>query len=260
MNGQAYAAAPLKLGTHAVVESVKPSAVALSAGAAIRNATFDSMYYDLPALTLEELRKISGSLLAQGTVLMVKHSASKNGIDIATAKEFIASQKKKNFRIKTLVVPGVGSSALGAAALGRNVADYLGEPVAAIVPGYGAVDVLADASGGWYVLGANNVLLDMASRNEARGFKGSAEVSKEAAAATNVSVFNADTDWPSPMALMLNEASDVSVLRDIFKSNHGIRLLVGHSKGCLAIAFALHDFVQNSSQELPADFHVITIG
>ena len=50
--------------------------------------------------------------------------------------------------IRTLVVAGVGSSALGAAAFARNVADACGTPVAAVVSGYGLADLLTEALGG----------------------------------------------------------------------------------------------------------------
>ena len=56
----------------------------------------------------------------------------------------------------TLVVAGVGSSALGSAALARNVADAIQAPVVAVVSGYGLADVAAEALGGFVWFGALN--------------------------------------------------------------------------------------------------------
>jgi hypothetical protein len=46
-------------------------------------------------------------------------------------------------------ITGVGSSALGSAALAWNVSAALERPVLAIVPGYGVADVVLQALGGW---------------------------------------------------------------------------------------------------------------
>lgn len=59
----------------------------------------------------------------------------------------------------------MGSSALGAAALARNVADHRRAPVAAIVAGLGLADVVTEALGGWFVFGAGNVVRDVLARD-----------------------------------------------------------------------------------------------
>lgn len=257
----ALAVSPLKPVIRSAEKNAEPSAKALSWFASIRNATLDALFYDVPALTDDERAYLSRNLLAQGTVLIVQPGRRGNGIRAMTAREFIDGRAGIDVPIKTVVVPGVGSSSLGAGALGRNVADALNQPVAAIVAGYGALDVIADACGGWHILGANNMLLSMAAHNEASGFQNHAAVSRSAAGVTHDRVFAMDTDWVSPLGAMLDEASDVSVLRNLFKSKNGINLLVGHSKGCLAAAFALHDIAYRDGHEnLPDDLHVITIG
>jgi hypothetical protein len=50
--------------------------------------------------------------------------------------------------IDTVVIPGCGSSPLGAAALGKAVAEITGKPVAAIVAGQGAFDMWMEAASG----------------------------------------------------------------------------------------------------------------
>jgi hypothetical protein len=52
--------------------------------------------------------------------------------------------------LHTLAVSGVGSSAYGSVAFAWDVSAALGEPVAAIVPGYGLADVVPQALGGWF--------------------------------------------------------------------------------------------------------------
>lgn len=63
-----------------------------------------------------------------------------------TPEDFLRHAPSAN----ALAIAGVGSSALGAAAFARNVADGLGEPVAAVVSGYGLADVLTEALGGFF--------------------------------------------------------------------------------------------------------------
>jgi hypothetical protein len=55
----------------------------------------------------------------------------------------------ENAGLYTLTVTGVGSSAFGSVAFAWDVSEALGEPVAAIVPGYGLADVVPQALGGW---------------------------------------------------------------------------------------------------------------
>ena len=56
-------------------------------------------------------------------------------------------------QVKTVSVTGVGSSALGSAAFAWNVSEALGEPVAAIVPGYGLADIIPQGLSGFFGYG-----------------------------------------------------------------------------------------------------------
>src|SRR3984957_9234814 len=56
-------------------------------------------------------------------------------------------------RPRTLTITGVGSSAYGAVAFAWDVSTAIGEPVAAVVPGYGLADVVPQALGGWFGFG-----------------------------------------------------------------------------------------------------------
>lgn len=256
----ADAVAPLKQATHAATEAATPSASALLGVAAIWNTAVDMMYYDVGALTSGESDKLSDSLLAQGTVLIVQPGKGPDHIEIMKGDDFVDAQGNGCSSIQALAVPGVGSTSVAAAALARNVADVLQEPVAAIVPGYGAVDLFADACGGWYVLGANNAIFDIAAQVKAMDYEKSGAVSNKAGDATLGGVFHSGVEWPSPMALLLNEASEVVTLRKLFAQANNLKLLVGHSKGCLSLAFALNAVVRSGFNNFHADLHAITMG
>ena len=51
--------------------------------------------------------------------------------------------------VHALTVSGVGSPAYGSVAFAWDASVALGEPIAAIVPGYGLADVVPQALGGW---------------------------------------------------------------------------------------------------------------
>jgi hypothetical protein len=55
--------------------------------------------------------------------------------------------------VHAMAVAGIGGSAIGAAAFARNVADALGQPVAAVVSGYGLGDLVNEAIGGAFLFG-----------------------------------------------------------------------------------------------------------
>lgn len=256
----AYAVQPLKAVTHVATAAATPGAWSFLGGAALWNTSLDRIFYDIPALAPAELATLTGPLLAQGTILVVHPQGRKSRIEIMCGNDFVAAQRNGTSTITTLVVPGIGGTSIAAAALARNVANALHAPVAAIVPGYGAVDLLADAFGGWFVLGVNNRLLDLADQVEALGYKQSGESTGLQGDATANFVFNTGSDWPSPMALLLNEASEVIILRELFREANKLELLVGHSKGSLSLAFSLNAVERNGSAKLQNGLHVVTIG
>jgi hypothetical protein len=57
-------------------------------------------------------------------------------------------KKHPEVAIDTVVIPGCGSSPLGAAALGKAVAEIIQKPVAAIIAGQGAFDMWMEAASG----------------------------------------------------------------------------------------------------------------
>ncbi|WP_136416428.1 hypothetical protein [Herbaspirillum sp. ST 5-3] len=256
------AAVPMspKYAAHVATKAVTPLASALHGVMSIWNAAVDIMYYDVTALKPAELSMLSASMLSQGTVLIVPPGIASARIEMLSGEDFIAAQQTGKPLVKALIVPGVGSTAIAAAALARNVADFLNQPVAGVVPGYGAADFLADACGGWFVLGTNNAVLDIAEQVRALGYGKSAQLTKDKAAITPDYMDAARNEWPSPWALLLDESSEVLMLRKLFSRPNSLALLVGHSKGCLSLAFALNAIAQANSNTLPANPHVVTIG
>ena len=66
-------------------------------------------------------------------------------------KEFFEFAKgSEGAGIYTLTVTGVGVSAFGSVAFAWDASVALGEPIAAIVPGYGLADIVPQALGGWF--------------------------------------------------------------------------------------------------------------
>lgn len=118
-----------------------------------RNAVLDWLFYDVKVVRDAEAREISPWLAAEGAILLVPPTGAASLTRCASIDEFIAAG---GAAIRSLVVAGVGSSALGAAALARNVADAVGAPVAAVVSGYGLADFTAEALGGFFWFGALN--------------------------------------------------------------------------------------------------------
>src|SRR5581483_6405053 len=119
-----------------------------------RNALLDAAFYDVSAITEAEAVALAPWLARQGAIVVTPPSGGAPLRVYETLKHFLESPDREV--VRTLAVAGVGSSALGGAALARNVADARGETVAAIVSGYGFADAMTEALGGWFCFGALN--------------------------------------------------------------------------------------------------------
>jgi hypothetical protein len=153
--------------------------------------------------------------------------------------------------LRTVSVTGVGSSALGSAAFAWNASTALGEPVAAIVPGYGLADVVPQALGGWFGFGlhdwvqsATQCFLAFAAPSLAQMGRRLARSSPgHAMAATGAPVFRHGS-----------AASDD--LHGVLQHLPRITRVIGHSKGSLAIQNALRSLPRARTQNLS----VLTFG
>src|SRR5271170_633051 len=74
----------------------------------------------------------------------------RSGLEFAGTQMGGAPGAPSTSPVKTVSVTGVGSSALGSAAFAWNLSEALGEPVAAIVPGYGLADIIPQALSGFF--------------------------------------------------------------------------------------------------------------
>jgi hypothetical protein len=199
-----------------------------------RNAILDALFYDVSVVTPEETPDVAFWLAREGAIILVPPSGQGRLQVFLTPEEFFRAGRT----VAALAVAGVGSSALGAAAFGRNVADALQAPVAAVVSGYGLADVLTEALGGFFLFGALNSIrhafepLDRAtkllSRTEAYSHDG-------------------------PMFGWARASRDtetvIALLRD---SRFTAPLLIGHSKGNLVVSEALYAIAAESETEAEA--------
>jgi hypothetical protein len=225
----------------------------------LTNTALDVLFYDVSALTK--------ALLAQDTA--IKTAAARNAmsadhplrtLDLSAAtnpsgsiivvdaqlppfvhppftdmKQFMDhANSVDGATLHTLAITGVGSSAYGAVAFAWDISAAIGEPVAAVVPGYGLADVLPQALGGWFGFGMHDALQSATQRFLAAFAPTLAMMGKELALSTPGRV-------PSPTGAPVfrhgSAASDD--LHAILEAVPRITRLVGHSKGALAIENAL---------------------
>jgi hypothetical protein len=230
----------------------------------LTNTALDALFYDVGALTT--------ALLAQHTIIDTgasRHASSarhqpqtldlsaatnpSGSIIIVDAK--LAPFVRQSFRnmkqfidhangdhangvdgatLRTLAITGVGSSAYGAVAFAWDVSTAIGEPVAAVVPGYGLADVVPQALGGWFGFEVYDALQSATQYVLASFAPTLAMMGKELALSTPGRV---PAVTGAPVFRHGSAASDdVHAILDAVPS---ITRLVGHSKGALAIENAL---------------------
>jgi hypothetical protein len=73
-------------------------------------------------------------------------------------KKFLESPYQETRDVDIASITGVGSSALGSAALAWDISFAIERPVLAIVPGYGVADVVLQGLGGWVAFGLHDFL------------------------------------------------------------------------------------------------------
>jgi hypothetical protein len=153
--------------------------------------------------------------------------------------------------LHTLSVTGVGSSALGSVAFAWNISEAIGEPVAAVVPGYGLADVIPQALGGWFGFEMYDRLQSATQSLLAQLAPTLAMIGKDLARTTPG---HARAVTGAPIFLHGSAASDD--VHAILKDVRSITRLVGHSKGALAIENALRSL----SDSHPEKMSVMTFG
>ena len=225
------------------------------------NTVMDKMFYDVTALSSEEKSRLSAWTQPEGSVVTVYPKHHERGIETLTPLAFITERKKKNaVPIDTLVVAGIGSSALGTAALARNVADVLNRPVAGIVSGMGVADLISEALGGWFVLGVKNTIRDgFAKWFDFLDMKD--HVWEDTSYQTLVKDDKLDQfDFDQ---FVFGSPDATALLLILYHLRTKIKCLVGHSKGNYIIENALEGLAglcRVKKQKLPKTIKVVTLG
>jgi hypothetical protein len=209
-----------------------------------RNAALDALFYDVGAVTEEEILTLAKRLAREGAVLLVPPTGQGSTQVFLDAEAFLAT----GARIGALVVAGVGSSALGATALARNVADAVGTDVAAVVSGYGLADVLTEAVGGYFWFGGLNSLRHL--------FEPLDAVTKRFTATER------ELEEERGLFFVRTSKDTASLVRLLNAEELAIPYLIGHSKGNLVISEALYALDANHperAQQLAAQTRIVTI-
>lgn len=201
------------------------------------SALFDTVFYDVTALSEEEQGVLIAGEQPEGGMLVLFPSKGGKGFRPTTVESFMAAgQMCEGVKVTAFTVSGVGSSDLGAAALARNVANYLGKPVAAIVAGHGTSDLLAEAMGGWFVLGMRNRLRYFTQMLKDTGFMpGMGE--------------HVQIEGRGAFQHLLDGSPDSrALLQLLWRGGMEADLLVGHSKGNFSIEIALEGLLRRYAE------------
>lgn len=213
-----------------------------------RNAFLDYLFYDLGVLAPEEAGGLALRYAAEGAILRVGPTASgllESWVDIeAFARSGAASSSPA-----AIAVAGVGSSALGAAAFARNVADALGTPVLAVVSGYGLADLITEATGGFFLFGQLNSARHLFEWLDDLTRPGGAKA--ETFAQT----------WGGGTLETIRRSLDVKTLTALIRRFEP-GLLIGHSKGNLVVSealFALREVDAQRVERLAKAMRIVTV-
>src|SRR5262245_3100345 len=141
----------------------------------IFNTTLDFIFYDVPTLRAALAQKdtpmeargekppsriIDFDALSdpEGSLLLIDATTAPYVHKYQSVKKFLESPYQETRDVDIATITGVGSSALGSAALAWDISVALERPVLAIVPGYGVADVVLQGLGGWFAFGLHDFL------------------------------------------------------------------------------------------------------
>jgi hypothetical protein len=153
--GQALWPAPLR--PTAERKNVPPSEHDVVVDSArLVNRSLDEIFYNV---AVDDIQKIAEFKGMQGSIVYVEPVADGSYVVVQYGDAYgLLEQKEIRNKIEAIAVAGVGSSALGAAALARDVAAAIKKPVAAVVSGCGVDDLLFQGLGGAWNLREDNQL------------------------------------------------------------------------------------------------------
>jgi hypothetical protein len=206
------------------LQAPNPAREVFLEGARHRNAVLDALFYDVKTIDPDEASKIALHWAAEGSILLVPPSGQGSLSVFFSVEDYFAAGSPAS----SLVVAGVGSSALGTAAFARNIADALNEPVTAVVSGYGLADLVTEALGGYFWFGALN------------GLRHHFELLDRLTEPQIVLDASANSIRRVGDALLLGSRDTRTVMALLEDDRQQFRLISGHSKGNLVISEALY--------------------
>jgi len=139
------------------------------------NSVLDFIFYDVPTLRAALAEKdapmqargekppsriVDFDALSnpEGSLLLIDATTPPYVHKYQSVKKFLESPYQETRDVDIATIAGVGSSALGSAALAWDISVALEKPVLAIVPGYGVADVVLQGLGGWFAFGLHDFL------------------------------------------------------------------------------------------------------
>lgn len=236
------------------------------------NTGLDVLFYDVPALARDLAAR--GERIAaratddfpdrqgvldlgalrdpEGSLLVVDPERAPYIRRFGDVGDFLACGEAEVLGVEVVSLTGVGSSALGSAALAWDVAKALGEPVLAIVPGYGVADAVLQGLGGWFGFGLQDALSAKAQVQTAVGAvaPGVARLGRRLSQSAPGS-----RELPNGAPVFRYGCGSSDVLHDLMQ-RRPIGCVVGHSKGALSIYNALASL----PPERTAGLRVVTLG
>ncbi len=234
------------------------------------NTALDFVFYDVPKLR-EGLAEKDAQVAArgekppsrimdfdalsdpEGSMLLIDATTPPYVHKYRSVESFLGSKYRETRDVDIVTITGVGSSALGSAALAWDVSVALQRPVLALVPGYGVADVVLQSLGGWFAFGLHDYLgsKSVIQTGLAAASPQVARIGRELAASTP----REPTVRGTPVFRYGSGSSDV-LHSLLIHREEPFRLLVGHSKGALQI--------NNAIRSIPADrlkgLRVVTLG
>ncbi|MEL6576843.1 MAG: hypothetical protein AAFQ81_13220 [Pseudomonadota bacterium] len=204
-----------------------PAGAAAASALAWRNVALDAAFYNLPGLSGAELEALGRTRHDEGSVIVVDPEDPQGRVPgVRSFADYEALRAAPGRLVNQVVMAGVGSSGLGAAALARTVANVTERPTAAIVAGYGMEDFVSEALGGFFLFGA---------ANRARH----ARQTLRHRVGTIIAESPQTPVLPKPLPHQFATPDVATLVRLLADPDRRVDLLLGHSKGALAIAAAL---------------------
>jgi hypothetical protein len=207
------------------------------------NTTLDIIFYDVPTLAAQLAEKdapmrargekppsriVQFDALSdpEGSLLLIDANTAPYVHVYTNVKLFLDSPYPETRAVEMATITGVGSSALGSAALAWDISLALKKPVLAIVPGYGMADVILQALGGWFGFGLHDYLhaKSLVQNNLANATPQTASIGRQLSASTP----DAKTLHGAPVFRHGSGSSDVLHALLIYREPP-FKLLVGHN-------------------------------